>query len=437
MESKKTKRTMAKSDSDVAIAQKDIQIAVYAREIEAQAGEIRALRSELGKAKAAADSERAAHDAKMADCRNKVSSLEAEASRIGKTLSEERAAAHAAQERFLSEIESMRKGNADVMARLTAAESGKEALSADKANLQVENARIAEECRATREALERSLSDAESLRKGNADAMARLAAAESEKSSLLAAAESEKSSLLAAAESEKSSLLTAKEALSADKAKLLAENARMDEECRAAREALDRSHFDVEFLREGNRSLMSRLENADSEKSVLSSANEKLVADNNRLSNELGAARAYGKDQAAKLSAEKTASAQFKQKADSRYVEIEAYKSKLKKAQDAEASARRKAESVGRQLSSAKMSLRACREREDARRLVKRFHRLVKAVLPYGLVCTWKRMAYGIVEDMPLFYYPGFMKRTRRVAKFSLPYFAVAAFKRAKYRRRH
>ena len=344
----KNNADMSNPTADVAIAQKDIQIAVYAREIEAQAGEIRALRSELGKTKAAADSERAAYDAKMADCRNKVSSLEAEASRIGKTLSEERAAAHAAQERFLSEIESMRKGNADVMARLTAAESGKEALSADKA-------------------------------------------------------------------------------------KLTAENARISEECRAAREALDRSLSDADFLREGNRSLMSRLENAESEKSVLSSANEKLVADNNRLSNELGAARAYGKDQAAKLSAEKTASAQFKQKADSRFAEIASLKAKLKKAQDAEAAARRRADSAERNLSAANRSLRACREREDARRTIKRFHRLVKAVMPYGMVCTWKRMAYGIVEDKPLFYYPGLMKRTRRIAKFLLPYFAVAAFKRAKY----
>lgn len=351
----KNKADMSNPTADVAIAQKDIQIAVYAREIEAQAGEIRALRSELGKTKAASDSERAAHNAKMTDCQNKVSSLEADVSQLGKTISEERAAAHAAQERFLSEIEAMRKGNADAMSRL------------------------------------------------------------------------------AASELEKSSVLAAKEALSADKAKLLAENARMAEECRAARDALDRSHSDVEFLREGNRGLMSRLENAESEKSVLSSANEKLVADNNRLFNELGAARAYGKDQAEKLSAEKTASAQFKQKADSRYVEIEAYKSKLKKAQDAEASARRKAESVGRQLSSANMSLRECREREDARRPVKRFHRLVKAVMPYGMVCMWKRMAYGIAEDKPLFYYPGLMKRTRRIVKFSLPYFAVAVFKRARH----
>ena len=84
-------------------------------------------------------------------------------------------------------------------------------------------------------------------------------------------------------------------------------------------------------------------------------------------------------------------------------------------------------------LAAANVSLREFREREDARRLVKRLHRLVKAVLPYGLVCTWKRMAYGIVEDRPLLYYPGFMKRTRRIAKFSLPYFAVALFKRARY----
>lgn len=394
MEKKKTKRPKAKPTIDVAIAQKDIQIAVYAREIEAQAGEIRALRSELGKAKAASDSERASYSAKMKDFQGKMTSLESEMDRLGKVLSEERAAAHAAQGRFLSEIESMQKGNADVMARLTAAESGKEALSADKAKLTAENARISEECRAAREALDRSLSDAEFLRKGNVEMMARLTAAESKK-----------------------------DELSSAKAELLAENARIAEECCAAREALDRSLSDAEALREGNKDLVSRLETAESEKAALSSTNAKMAADGNRLEKELETA--------------KNASAQFKQKADSRYAEIQACKAKLKKAQAAEASARKMAETVGRQLSSAKMSLRACREREDARRPVKRFHRLVKALLPYGFVCTWKRMVYGIVEDMPLFYYPGFMKRARRVAKFSLPYFAVAAFKRAKYGRRH
>ena len=387
METKKTTKKKANPNADVAIAQKDIQIAVYVREIEAQAGEIRALRSELGKTKAAADSERAAHDAKMADCRNKVSSLEAEASRIGKTLSEERAAAHAAQERFLSEIESMRKGNADVMARLTAAESGKEALSADKAKLTAENARISEECRAAREALDRSLSDAEFLRKGNVEMMARLTAAESKK-----------------------------DELSSAKAELLAENARIAGECRATHEALDRSLSDAEALREGNKDLTSRLETAESEKAALSATNVKLAADGNRLEKELGMAE--------------KASAQFKQKADSRFAEIASLKAKLKKAQDAEAAARRRADSAERNLSAANRSLRACREREDARRPVKRFHRLVKAVMPYGMVCTWKRMAYGIVEDKPLFYYPGLMKRTRRIAKFLLPYFAVAVFRR-------
>jgi len=262
MEKKMTKRPKAKPTIDVAIAQKDIQIAVYVREIEAQAGEIRTLRSELGKAKAASDSERASHSAKLTDFQGKMSSLESEVDRLEKALSGERAAAHAAQERFLSEIESMRKGSADIMARLTAAESGKESLSADKANLQVENARIAEECRAVREALDRSLADAEFLRKGNADAMARLTAAES-----------------------------GKEALSADRANLLVENARIAEECRVTHDALDRSLSDAEALREGNKDLISRLETAEAEKSALSSTNAKLAADSNRLEKELGMAK--------------------------------------------------------------------------------------------------------------------------------------------------
>lgn len=375
MEEKKTTRKKIKPTADVAIAQKDIQIAVFAQEIEAQAGEIRALRSELGKTKTASDSERAAHGAKMAECQNKVSSLESEIDRLGNALSQERAVVHAAQERFLSEIESMRKDGADIMARLAAVEAERNALSADKAELAAE-----------------------------------------------------KESLSA----DKAKLVAEKESLSADKAKLVAENVRIAEECRAVREAMDRSLASVEFLQEGNRGLMSRLEAGDAERADLSSANAMLTADNSRLEGELGTARAYGKDQEAKLSAEKALSAQFKQKADARYAEIASVKGKLKKSQDAEASAIRRAESAESKLSAANRLLRECREREDARRLVKRFHRLVKGLLPYGLVCTWKRMAYGICEDRPLFAYPGFFRKCWRIVKFFLPYFVVAPFNRAR-----
>ncbi len=389
MEEKKTTRKKIKPTADVAIAQKDIQIAVFAQEIEAQAGEIRALRSELGKTKTASDSERAAHGAKMAECQNKVSSLESEIDRLGNALSQERAVVHAAQERFLSEIESMRKDGADIMARLAAVEAERNALSADKAELAAEK---------------------ESL--------------SADKAKLVA----EKESLSA----DKAKLVAEKESLSADKAKLVAENVRIAEECRAVREAMDRSLASVEFLQEGNRGLMSRLEAGDAERADLSSANAMLTADNSRLEGELGTARAYGKDQEAKLSAEKALSAQFKQKADARYAEIASVKGKLKKSQDAEASAIRRAESAESKLSAANRLLRECREREDARRLVKRFHRLVKGLLPYGLVCTWKRMAYGICEDRPLFAYPGFFRKCWRIVKFFLPYFVVAPFNRAR-----
>ena len=231
---------------------------------------------------------------------------------------------------------------------------------------------------------------------------------------------------------DKAKLVAEKESLSADKAKLVAENVRIAEECRAVREAMDRSLASVEFLQEGNRGLMSRLEAGDAERADLSSANAMLTADNSRLEGELGTARAYGKDQEAKLSAEKALSAQFKQKADARYAEIASVKGKLKKSQDAEASAIRRAESAESKLSAANRLLRECREREDARRLVKRFHRLVKGLLPYGLVCTWKRMAYGICEDRPLFAYPGFFRKCWRIVKFFLPYFVVAPFNRAR-----
>lgn len=71
----------------------------------------------------------------------------------------------------------------------------------------------------------------------------------------------------------------------------------------------------------------------------------------------------------------------------------------------------------------------------ESQSLSRKLRRLVKALLPYGAVCRWKQMAYGICEDRPLMYYPGFGKRARRVLKFALPYGAVKLFKRLKYRK--
>lgn len=55
---------------------------------------------------------------------------------------------------------------------------------------------------------------------------------------------------------------------------------------------------------------------------------------------------------------------------------------------------------------------------------------LLKNIAPYGLTCAWKRRRYGIVEDRPLFYYPGTCKRITRIVKFLLPYCLVCKVRR-------
>ncbi len=55
----------------------------------------------------------------------------------------------------------------------------------------------------------------------------------------------------------------------------------------------------------------------------------------------------------------------------------------------------------------------------------------LKLLLPYGVMCLWLRSYYGIVEDQPLFAYPGFFKRCKRIVKFALPYGLVKRFRRS------
>ena len=83
-----------------------------------------------------------------------------------------------------------------------------------------------------------------------------------------------------------------------------------------------------------------------------------------------------------------------------------------------------------RQTELLRRQLRTAQEQIEAKTIRKRFHRMVKGGVPYGAVCAWKRMAYGIVEDKPLFAYSGVLKRCRRVVKFLLPYCVVVFFKR-------
>ena len=67
-------------------------------------------------------------------------------------------------------------------------------------------------------------------------------------------------------------------------------------------------------------------------------------------------------------------------------------------------------------------------ERERRSSVGRAFRWLAKACLPYGIICTWKRMAYGFGDEKPLFHYHGFVRRLWRIVKFSLPYGLVRVF---------
>lgn len=60
------------------------------------------------------------------------------------------------------------------------------------------------------------------------------------------------------------------------------------------------------------------------------------------------------------------------------------------------------------------------------------FREIVKQFVPYGIMCTWLRSRYGLVEDLPLLAYPGVIKRMKRTIKFALPYGVIKAWKRRK-----
>jgi len=207
-----------------------------------------------------------------------------------------------------------------------------------------------------------------------------------------------------------------REEVAADNVRLVAEKARLEEALAAAQK--------------GNDGLAARLESMGARKEEAVADNARLASENSRLSKELAAAKGRIDELSTALSSAQRDSAMFKAKADGRYSEILGLNARLKEAQAAAAEASDKAETVGRQLVAANAALRECREREDARGFSKCLHRFAKGVMPYGFTCMWKRMAYGIAEDKPLFYYPGFFRRTMRVVKFSLPYFVVAAFRR-------
>ena len=355
----------------------------------------------------------------------------------------------ATQDRLLAEVEGVRKSNGVLVARLESMGAEKESAVADNARLVSENARLAEEL---------------ATANGRADA---LASAKNRAEELSASLSATQDRLLAEVEGVRKSngVLVArlesmgaeKESAVADNARLVSENARLVEELATANgrayalssaknraEELsaslsatqERLLAEVDGARERSDALMTRLEAMETKKEEVVADNARLVAENVHLSEDLAEAKGRADDLSAALSAAREGSAQLKLKADLRFAEIAVLKERLKKAQAAEVAAKGKAEFAGKQLAAANKALRECREREDARRFSRRLRRFARGIMPYGLVCMWKRMAYGIVEDKPLFYYPGFFNRAKRVLKFLLPYFAVTALKRSECGRR-
>lgn len=52
-----------------------------------------------------------------------------------------------------------------------------------------------------------------------------------------------------------------------------------------------------------------------------------------------------------------------------------------------------------------------------------------RTALPWGCVCAWQRRRFGRADDVPLLFYKGFGKRLRRLVKFVLPYGVVSKLK--------
>ena len=62
------------------------------------------------------------------------------------------------------------------------------------------------------------------------------------------------------------------------------------------------------------------------------------------------------------------------------------------------------------------------------------FVALTKNLVPYGIMCDWIRYRYNMEEDKKLFAYPGFGKKCRRIVKFMLPYGIVKGWKKRIYK---
>ena len=62
--------------------------------------------------------------------------------------------------------------------------------------------------------------------------------------------------------------------------------------------------------------------------------------------------------------------------------------------------------------------------------MIKNIRFVIKQVSPYGIMLVWLKSRYSMEIDKPLMYYPGFMKRVRRVVKFLLPFGLVMRVKR-------
>ena len=63
--------------------------------------------------------------------------------------------------------------------------------------------------------------------------------------------------------------------------------------------------------------------------------------------------------------------------------------------------------------------------------MLKILRRIIKQIVPYGVMLVWLKSRYSMEVDKPLMYYPGFMKRMRRIVKFLLPFGLVMRIRKS------
>ncbi len=151
---------------------------------------------------------------------------------------------------------------------------------------------------------------------------------------------------------------------------------------------------------------------------------EQFVAEIQRCANELGNARDA-------LHKRESEVAELRRQLGARTSEIKLLRERADSLARSQRSLQRSLDQERRAHRSAQTQLEDIRRRSFGNRC----RRFGQACLPYGAVCAWMRMAYGSCEDKPLFFYSGVLKRAKRMVKFMLPYGLVRAFRVRRYGR--